>query len=67
MFRPGCAAPPRRTAQLVEAALEDLRRPLRVLEQGAADGDQVELVALQAVEEVVDAPDRGALADEGRG
>ncbi|GGJ31070.1 hypothetical protein GCM10010121_047990 [Streptomyces brasiliensis] len=50
--------------QLVEPVGKDLRRPLGVLEQRAADGHQVELLRLQPVEEVVDALDLCALALE---
>src|SRR5580704_16569280 len=40
--------------QLAGAAVVDLLRPERVLQQGAADGDEVEVAALQAPEQLVE-------------
>jgi hypothetical protein len=48
--------------QLVVAGLLHLARPGRIDQQRAADRDQIELVALQPVEQVVDPGGRGRFA-----
>jgi hypothetical protein len=48
--------------ELVVAGLLHLARPGRIDQQRAADRDQIELVALQPVEEVVDPGGRGRFA-----
>jgi hypothetical protein len=48
--------------QLVVAGLLHLARPGRIDEQRATDRDQIELVALQPVEQVVDPGGRGRFA-----
>jgi len=52
--------------QMLAIAVAHLRQPHRITEQRTADGNQVELATLHALDEFVEADRCGALAAEGR-
>ena len=54
----------REALQGCEFAVVDFRSPLRVGEQGPADGDQVEFLALEPAQQLIESRRSGALAGE---